>query len=120
MFPDAIAMGGYPIDIHSPDGEAMTHRFLTPGSWYSIPYRSVIAGEIDNLLVTGRCLSATHEACAAVRVTPIVMAISQGAGTAAALAATTGSPVQDIDTDLLKKQLVEDDVFLEEFSSANL
>lgn len=119
MFSDAIAMGGYPIDIHSPDGEAMTHRFLKPGSWYSIPYRSIITGEIDNLIVTGRCLSATHEACAAVRVTPIVMAISQGAGTAAALAAATGSPVQNVDTDLLRKQLMEDGVFLEEFSPAN-
>jgi len=118
MFPDAIAMGGYPIDIHSPDGEAMTHRFLTPGSWYSIPYRSVITAEIDNLIVTGRCLSATHEACAAVRVTPIVMAISQGAGTAAALSAATGSNVRDIDIQKLRQQLIEDNVFLQEYAPA--
>ncbi len=84
MFPDAIAMGGYPIDIHSLDGEAMKHRRLKPGSWYSIPYRCLITEQISNLLVAGRCISATHEACAAIRVTPIVMAIGQAAGTAAA------------------------------------
>ena len=71
MFPDAIAMGGYPIDVHSHDGSSMQHRRLKPGSWYSIPYRSLISNLIDNLIVAGRCISATHEACAAIRVTPI-------------------------------------------------
>jgi len=117
MFPDAIAMGGYPIDIHSPDGEGMTHRFLKPGSWYSIPYRCVITNEIDNLLVAGRCISATHEACAAIRVTPIVMAIGQGVGTAAALAAAMDTSVRDVDIDLLRTKLKEDGVFLEEYAS---
>jgi hypothetical protein len=115
MFPDAIAMGGYPVDIHSPDGEETNHRFLKPGSWYSIPYRSVITNEIDNLFVTGRCLSATHEACAAIRVTPIVMAISQGVGTAAALAVKMNIPVQKIDINELRNQLKQDGVFLEEY-----
>ncbi len=115
MFTDAIAMGGYPVDIHSPDGEETNHRFLKPGSWYSIPYRSVITNEVDNLLVTGRCLSATHEACAAIRVTPIVMGISQGVGTAAALAAAMNIPVQKVDIVMLRNQLKEDGVFLEEY-----
>ena len=115
MFPDAIAMGGYPIDIHSPVGEEMTHRFLQPGSWYSIPYRCTITNEITNLLVTGRCLSATHEACAAIRVTPIVMGISQGVGTAAALAAQMDVAVQKIDLQVLRSQLIEDGAFLEEY-----
>lgn len=115
MFSDAVAMGGYPIDIHSPDGETMCHRFLKPGSWYSIPYRSLITPDIDNLLVAGRCISATHEACAAIRVTPIVMAVAQGAGTAAAQAALAGGPVETLDTNLLRRTLTQDGVFLEEY-----
>lgn len=115
MFPDAIAMGGYPIDIHSPDGAAMRHRFLVPGSWYSIPYRSVITANLANLLVAGRCISATHEACAAIRVTPIVMATAQGVGTAAAMAAKTGVPVQQVNTAALRAQLQKDGAFLEEY-----
>lgn len=115
MFPDAIAMGGYPIDIHSPDGESMKHRFLTPGSWYSIPYRCLVTAQVSNLLVAGRCISATHEACAAVRVTPIVMAMGQAAGTAAAQSAKTGQPANSLDTDALRASLKAAGAFLEEY-----
>lgn len=115
MFDDAIAMGGYPIDIHSPDGESMCHRFLKPGSWYSIPYRSLITNELDNLIVAGRCISTTHEACAAVRVTPIVMAVAQGAGTAAAQAVYTGCTVGRLDTGILRETLKKNGAFLKEY-----
>lgn len=113
MFEDAIAMGGYPIDIHSPDGGTMEHHYLKEGSWYSIPYRCLYTNELDNLLVTGRCMSATHEACAAVRVTPILMAISEGAGTAAALAAGQGISVAAIDVVQLRETLKAGGAFLE-------
>lgn len=117
MFYDAIAMGGYPIDIHSPEGESQTeHRFLKPGSWYSIPYRSLLAAENDNLIVVGRCISTTHAALAAVRVTPIAMAIGQAGGTAAAICANNDIDVRKIDTDLLRKKLKKEKVFLEEYS----
>lgn len=115
MFPDAIAMGGYPIDIHSPDGAAMKHRHLAPGSWYSVPYGSLVTREVENLLVAGRCISATHEACAAVRVTPIAMAMGQAAGTAAAQSAATGQPANGLDTGLLRATLKEQQVFLKEY-----
>ncbi|QQO11177.1 FAD-dependent oxidoreductase [Breznakiella homolactica] len=115
MFEDAVAMGGYPIDIHSPDGQSMNHRFLKDNTWYSIPYRCLITNEIDNLIVTGRCLSATHEACAAVRVTPIIMAISEGAGAAAAQAVKDKASVKEIDVQKLRKTLKDNGVFLEEY-----
>lgn len=115
MFADAIAMGGYPIDIHSPDSEGMKHRHLKPGSWYSIPYGSLVTEEIENLVVAGRCISVTHEACAAIRVTPIVMAIGQAAGCAAALSVSHGQKANVLDTELLRKKLKEQGVFLEEY-----
>jgi hypothetical protein len=43
------------------------------------------------------------------------MAISQGAGTGAALALKTGCHVKDIDTKLLRQILVKDGAFLEEY-----
>ena len=116
MFEDAIAMGGYPIDIHSPDGGTMEHHYLKKGSWYSIPYRCLYTNELDNLLVAGRCISATHEACAAVRVTPILMAISEGAGTAAAIAAKQGIGVAAIDVAQLQNLLKDHGAFLEPYN----
>ena len=115
MFDDAIAMGGYPIDIHSPDGAAMKHRHLKPGSWYCVPYRCLVTKEIENLIVAGRCISATHEACAAIRVTPIVMAVGQAAGTAAAQSSATGQCANNLDTQLLRQTLRKADVFLDEY-----
>ncbi len=116
MFEDAIAMGGYPIDIHSPDGGTMEHHYLKKSSWYSIPYRCLYTNELDNLLVAGRCISATHEACAAVRVTPILMAISEGAGTAAAIAAKQGIGVAAIDVTQLQNLLKDHGAFLEPYN----
>ncbi len=115
MFPDAVAMGGYPIDIHAPDGEAMQHFFLKPGSWYSIPYRSLVTEEFENLIVAGRCISVSHEACAAVRVTPIVMAMGQAAGCAAAQSVRTGESANAVGTDELRRTLRKQGAFLEEY-----
>ena len=115
MFDDAIAMSGYPIDIHSPDGGQMDHSFMKSGSWCAVPYRSLISREIKNLVVAGRCLSATHEALAAVRTTPLVMAMGQAAGTAAALACKAGIAVQDVDITALKERLIKDGAFLEPY-----
>ncbi len=116
MFPDAVAMGGYPIDVHNPGGKHGTPMPpLKPGSWYSIPYRSLVTEKVPNLVVAGRCISATHQACGAVRVTPILMAVAQGAGTAAALAAEKGIHVKDLDTGLLRARLKKAGAFLEEY-----
>lgn len=117
MFEDAIAMGGYPIDIHSPEGKEETeHQFLTKGSWYSIPYRALITNVSDNLIVVGRCISATHEALAAVRVTPIAMAIGQAGGTAAAMSVKDEAPVDKLDIEKLRSTLKENNQFLTEYT----
>jgi len=88
-FPDVIAMGGYPIDIHAPSAEETHTRHLRPHDVYQIPLRSLLPVKVDNLVVVGRCISATHEASAAFRVTPIAMAIGQAGGVVAAEAVRT-------------------------------
>lgn len=90
-FPDVIAMGGYPIDIHSPGAAETNTRHLGLNDIYQIPLRSLLPLHVDNLVVVGRCISATHEASAAFRVTPIAMAIGQAGGVVAAKAAATNS-----------------------------
>jgi hypothetical protein len=87
VFADPIALGGYPIDIHSPNGAQTDSVHLRPEACYQIPLRSLLVAEPANLVVVGRCIGATHEAAAAFRVTPIAMAIGQAGGVTAALAA---------------------------------
>ena len=89
-FPDAIALGGYPIDIHAPTNAQTITRHLGHQDIYQIPLGSLLPETIENLVVVGRCISATHEAAAAIRVTPIAMAIGQAGGVTAGEACRLG------------------------------
>ena len=71
---------------------------MKPGQYYFIPLRSLVVKGFENLMVCGRCISATHEAGAAIRVTPIAMGVGQAAGAAAGLAATEGVSVRNLET----------------------
>jgi hypothetical protein len=102
-FPDAIAAGAYPIDIHPASGGGLVYRPLGEDHSYQIPYRSLVPLGLRNALVAGRGISATHDALAAIRVMSISMAVGQAAGTAAALATradgavdVSGVPVQQL------------------------
>ncbi len=59
-FEDAIARCAYPIDIHDPTGTRGQLVGLESAGYYEIPYRCLVPERVDNLLVAGRCLSATH------------------------------------------------------------
>lgn len=111
-FSDAIACGAYPIDIHDPVSARLVAKRLPPGEYYTIPYRSLLPEGGHNLLAAGRCISATHEAFAAFRVSAIVMAIAQAAGTAAALAARRQIEPRAVESDELRNRLLEQKAFL--------
>jgi hypothetical protein len=115
-FPDAVLCGSYPIDIHSPTGDGTRfepERFYG-GRYWTVPYRSLVPLGADNLLVAGRCLSATHEALSAVRCMANTLAMGQAAGTAAALSLREGIIPRTLDTDRLRGVLREDGVYLGE------
>ena len=104
-FPDGIAAGNYDIDIHSPDGSGTSHYYFPPGVYYTIPYRSLLPREFDNLVVAGRCIGATHEAQASIRIMPICVCTGEAAGAAAALAKESNVAVADVDATLLRARL---------------
>jgi len=135
-FPDAIAQGTYPIDIHNPDGPGIRFEHLDgrwsriggdasreDGRWdgqpkgarlretlcYHVPYRSLIPRELDNVLVAGRCAGASHDSAGAIRVMVNCMQLGQAAGTAAVLAGK-GGDVRDVDPRKLRRRLMEDGV----------
>jgi 2-polyprenyl-6-methoxyphenol hydroxylase-like FAD-dependent oxidoreductase len=110
-FDDGIACGTFAIDIHPPDGR--TQVFTGSGkAVYEVPYRSLLPRGFDNLLVAGRCISATHAAFGSARVMATAMAIGQGAGTAAALALRTGSTTREVDPREVRRVLVEQGQYL--------
>jgi 2-polyprenyl-6-methoxyphenol hydroxylase-like FAD-dependent oxidoreductase len=78
------------------------------GRDYYYPYRTLLPLEVDNLLVAGRCFSATPEAQRMSREIPPMMVVGQAAGTAAALALRNGVTPRQIDVgclqDLLRTQ----------------
>lgn len=104
-FADGIACGAFPIDIHSPDGNAMSITHMEPGTYYSIPYRCLLPKGIEGLLVAGRPISATHEAAGSARLSPTCMALGEAAGTAAALSVTHHCLPRELDVEQLRDQL---------------
>jgi hypothetical protein len=106
-FNDGIAKGSYSIDIHNPVGKGTVWKSLKYGEWYHIPYRCLVPRKIRNLLVGSRCISATHEAHSSLRIMPVVCAIGEAAGTAAAICARQGSAPGEIDIDILQKTLTD-------------
>ena len=109
-FDDAIAVASYPLDIHHPQGGGCTLEWC--GDCYDIPYRSLIPQNVKNLLVAGRCISATHEAMSAIRVMAPCMAMGEAAGRAAKMAINEGKQPADIDVKKLQKELLDKGAYL--------
>ncbi|MHC5247031.1 FAD-dependent oxidoreductase [Enterococcus sp. LJL90] len=126
-FPSTIAHSGYPIDIHNPKGEGtlsvhtnqaeeVAHEKFDKSvfdSYYRIPYEIMITNEVSNLIVTGRCVSASFEAQAAIRTTPTMTAIGQAAGAAAAQTVKQHTSVDKIDIKELQKTLIHQGSYIE-------
>ena len=98
-FPDAVARGAYPVDLHDirpgadvlgsrVDGGGVTLRKIDRA--YGIPVRCLIPAGIDGVVVAGRAISASHEAAGSVRGQAVCMATGHAAGTLAALSASGG------------------------------
>jgi hypothetical protein len=95
QFDDQIGLCGAPIEDHH-GGTGTTWRYLPDGQAVGIPFGTLVARDAANVLVAGRCFSATHDAHASVRSMGQCMAMGQAAGTAAALAATGGLEVREL------------------------
>lgn len=71
VFPDAVAYGGWALDLHPADGVYSNLpgcvQYHSKGI-YTIPLRSFISKDIDNLLYAGRIISASHVAFGSSRV----------------------------------------------------
>ena len=103
-YPDAVARGAHPIDIHRAADTKQDVRFLDKAGY--IPYRAMIAEGFDDLLVAGRCISADRASFASIRVMATAMALGEAAGTAAALCVREKCGTTGLNTDLLRTTLL--------------
>ena len=90
-YPDTVAQGTYPIDVHHSDNAGITYRYLggyeyvhndrcsppqvnhwrTDGDYaryYQVPFRTLVQDKVRNLIPVGRMLNADASAFGAVRV----------------------------------------------------
>lgn len=104
-FPDSVARGCHPVDIHSANSTNQRCQFMKDAGY--VPYRSLYAPSYPNLLVAGRNFSADEVASASIRVQASVMGLGQAAGTAAAMASKAGICVDKVNTEELRKRLIE-------------
>lgn len=79
--------------------------YLHADEWYDIPYGCIVPKKVDNLLVSGRCISATHIAMSSIRVIGTCLAIGQACGEAAAMAIEQALPPRSLDVQLLRRRL---------------
>jgi glycine/D-amino acid oxidase-like deaminating enzyme len=79
-FPDAVAVGCYPVDIHSANSSELLTRKVGGRGYYQIPMRCMESPQVENLLCAGRCISADRYGFASARVLPTAIATGQAAG----------------------------------------
>jgi hypothetical protein len=126
-FPDEIAFGGWFVDLHTAggllastsepasaegykgDSEYFAKSYVGP---YGIPYRCLVARDVDNLLLAGRNISVTHAALGTVRVMGTTALMGQAAGTACALALRDEVAVAELSMPDLQQALLRDGCFL--------
>ncbi|MBE5783854.1 MAG: FAD-dependent oxidoreductase [Clostridiales bacterium] len=109
---DSILLAANSVDVHGRFGPTSNEYTPIEGDYYGVPYRSLIAKGVDQLLLAGRCVSADSTAAGAIRVMPPCMGMGQAAGTAAALAIQNQCTVRELDAQLLRRVLKENSVYL--------
>jgi len=119
-FDDMVAYGGWPMDLHPPEGfwaaklghpACINHPAPSP---YGIPYGCLCSRNIANLMFAGRCASCTHVAMSSTRVMGTACTMGQAAGTAAAMATKQGLLPRDMSRHVaqLQQALLRDDCYL--------
>lgn len=106
-FGDAVAYGGWSIDLHPSDGvfseKPGCNQWHSKGI-YAIPYRCLYSRNVSNLLFSGRLISASHVAFGSSRVMGTGAYIGQASGMAAVLCHRN----KVLPRDLLRRELMDE------------
>lgn len=74
-FEHPIVVSNYPVDVHSKEKDGSTLEVVKD---YTLPLESLMAADIDNLFVVGRCISADFMAQGALRVQASCFSMGEG------------------------------------------
>lgn len=125
IFPDAVAYGGWPMDVHNRAGmqdlDHLPSKIYHFDGVYTIPYRSYYSRNVDNLMMAGRDISCSKMAFSSMRVMGTCAIGGQAAGTAAAIAVREGIlPRQVADhMEELQQTLLRDDCYIPGFKNTD-
>ena len=121
-FSDAIAIGGYILDLHGANTDADTEwefeeRSRTsilnrPRGPFQVPMRVLIPAETDGLIAAEKNISATRLAIGTLRLQPITMMTGQAAGALAAVAVRDGKRPRDVHPMRVQWELLKSGVSL--------
>jgi hypothetical protein len=107
-FEDAILRNNYPLDVHSDTEKSQAQSGkLPPGEYHEVPYRSIVPLKVDQLLVAGRCLSASFLAQSSIRIQSNCRAMGEAAAVASALSIHKRLSPRQLDGIQLRKRLIE-------------
>ena len=101
---DAVCRVTFGIDVHSTDPTKTKGIEAKPvkSRPYDIPYRALVAKDVDGLLLAGRCISGDFIAHSSYRVTGNSVALGEAAGAAAAVSALAGTTPRETDFETIR------------------
>ncbi len=118
IFPDAVAYGGWPVDVHCANGLLDFHIlpsevYAFPGA-YTIPWRCYYSKNIKNLLMAGRNISTTRMALGSTRIMGTCSVGGQAVGTAVSLMKKYNCLPRELSSHIkeLQQLILKDDGFI--------
>lgn len=121
-FNDAIAIGGYILDLHGADtdsdmewdlGEkASSSAANRPRGPFQVPLSILVPQGTDGFLAAEKNLSMTRLSAGALRLQPICMMVGQAAGALAALSIQHNVPLRELPAVRVQRALLQADVVL--------
>ncbi len=121
-FPDAIAIGGYILDLHGGDDDDDIEASLgenqaairrdEPAGAFQVPMRILIPSSVDNFIAAEKNLSMSRLASGALRLQPICMMTGQAAGALAAISVRENLQPRDVPSVKVQKVLLDSGVNL--------
>ena len=121
-FSDAIAIGGYILDLHGANTDAdteweldekMKHQELNmPRGPFQVPMRVLIPNKTDGFIAAEKNISASRLAAGALRLQPITMMTGQAAGALAAVCVRENKQPRQVHPMLVQWELLNSGVSL--------